>query len=85
MHTKDEIVNEYDIIHVTGYRELAKSIILKVNIDENLEDNFITAANFLQEIVIEKIKNEIQFSLTTAQFKTTPKKNLFNPMSKQRV
>ena len=48
MNKTDEIVIEKDKIHATCYRDLAKSTILTVKINENLEDVFIIATNFLE-------------------------------------
>ena len=87
VYKRDEIGNENDITHVTGYRDLAKRIILKQKITEGLEDHFINATCFSKETAIEK--KEIRFCLKTGLVKTTHQKklarNFFNPMSKQRV
>ena len=48
-----EIVNQKDIFHVKDYREIAKSINLKVTIIENLDNHFIIATKSLKENVSE--------------------------------
>ena len=61
----DEIINTIDIIHIIGYRLLNKSIILKLRINDNIDEHYIIASYFLKEIVLNKIKDENQFSLIT--------------------
>ena len=70
----DEIVNTNDIIHIIGYRSLNKSLIIKLRINDLLDDHYIIASYFLKEIVLNKIKDETQFSLVTGPFKTNPQK-----------
>ena len=60
-----------DIIHVKGYRDLAKSNFSKVTFIENLEDHFTIATKSLKEIVSEKIKIEIHVSIKAGTIKTT--------------
>ena len=68
----DDFAKEKYNIHVTGYRESAKCMVLKVTIIENLEDCFLIATSFLKKVAIEKINNEVFFCLITGPFKTTP-------------
>ena len=70
----DEIVNTNDIIHIIGYRSLNKSLIIKLRIKDALDDHYIRASYFLKEIVLNKIKDENQFSLVAGPYKTNPKK-----------
>ena len=70
----DEIVNTNDIIHIIGYRSLNKSLIIKLRINDALDDHCITASYFLKEIVLNKIKDENQFSLVAGPYKTNPQK-----------
>ena len=72
----DEIVNTNDIIHIIAYRTLSKSVILKLRINDELNDHYIIASYFLKEIVLNKIKDENQFSLVTGPYKTNPQKKL---------
>ena len=51
-----------------------KSLILKLRINEELDDHYIIASYFLKELVLNKIKDENQFSLITGPFKTNPQK-----------
>ena len=70
----DELVNTNDIIHIIGYRLLNKSLIIKLRINDALDDHYIIASYFLKEIVLNKIKDENQFTLVTGPFKTNPQK-----------
>ena len=70
----DEIVNTNDIIHVIGYRSLNKSLIVKLRINNELDDHYIIASYFLKEIVLNKIKDNNKFSLITGPYKTNPQK-----------
>ena len=70
----DEIVNTNDIIHIIGYRSLNKSLIIKLGINDATDDHYIIASYFLKEIVLNKIKDENQFSLVTGPYKTNPQK-----------
>ena len=70
----DEIVNTNDIVHIVGYRSLNKGLILKLGINDVLDDHYIIASYFLKEIVLNKIKDENQFSLVTGPYKTNPQK-----------
>ena len=70
----DEIVNTNDIVHIIGYRSLNKSLILKLRINDVLDDHYIIASYFLKEIVLNKIKDENQFSLVTGPYNTNPQK-----------
>ena len=74
VYKMDELFAENDIIHVTSYRELPKSFVLKVNINGNLEDYLIFATYFLKKIAIKNLKNGINFSLIKSPFELTPKK-----------
>ena len=67
----DEFINTGDIILIIGYRTLNKSNILKLGTNENLDENFSIASCFLKEVILEKMKNENQFSLIAGPFKTT--------------
>ena len=66
----DEIVNTNDIIHIIGYRSLNKRLIIKLGINDELDDHYILASYFLKEIVLNKVKDENQFSLVTGLYKT---------------
>ena len=44
--TKDEIVNTNDIIHIIGYRSLNKSLIIKLRLNDVLDDHYIIASYF---------------------------------------
>ena len=70
----DELVNTNDIIHIIGYRLLNKSLIIKLRINDALDDHYIIASYFLKEIVLNKIKDENQFTLVTGPFETNPQK-----------
>ena len=70
----DEIVNTNDIINNIGYRSLNKSVIIKLRINNELDDHYIIASYFLKEIVSKKIKDENQFILITGPYKTNPQK-----------
>ena len=70
----DELVNTNDIIHIIGYRLLNKSLIIKLRINDALDDHYIIASCFLKEIVFNKIKDENQFSLVAGPFKINPQK-----------
>ena len=70
----DELVNTNDIIHIIGYRSINKSVIIKVRINDALDDHYIIASYFLKEIVLNKIKDENQFSLVAGPYKTNPQK-----------
>ena len=70
----DELVNTNDIIHIIGYRSLNKSLIIKLRINDTLDDHYIIASYFLKEIVLNKIKDENQFSLVAGPYKTNPQK-----------
>ena len=70
----DEIVNTNDIIHIIGYRSLNKSLIIKLRINDELDDHLIIASYFLKEIVLNKIKDENQFSLVAGPYKTNHQK-----------
>ena len=70
----DEIVYTNDIIHIIGYRSLNKSLIIKLRINDATDDHYIIASYFLKEIVLNKIKDENQFSLVTGPYKTNPQK-----------
>ena len=74
----DGLVNGNDIIHVSVYTELAKSIVLKVIINKNVEDYFINATDSLEQSVFEKIKNENQFSLIAGLLKQHHSRNLLD-------
>ena len=78
MFKRNEVDAENDNFHVTGYRELAKSIISKVITKGNIEDFFIIATCFLKEVAREKIKNEKNISLIKGPFEKTPQKNLLD-------
>ena len=70
----DELINTNDILHIIGYRSLNKSLIIKLRINDATDDHYIIASYFLKEIVLNKIKDENQFSLVTGPFKTNPQK-----------
>ena len=70
----DELVNTNDIIHIIGYRLLNKSLIIKLRINDATDDHYIIASYFLKEIVLNKIKDENQFSLIAGSYKTNPQK-----------
>ena len=70
----DEIVNTNDILHIAGYRSLNKSLIIKLRINDATDDHYIIASYFLKEIVLNKIKDENQFSLIAGPYKTNPQK-----------
>ena len=70
----DELVNTNDILHSIGYRSLNKSLIVKLRINNELDNHYIIASYFLKEIVLNKIKDENQFSLITGPYKTNPQK-----------
>ena len=70
----DEIVKENDIIVAKGYRKLAKSLILKLKITDNEDENYFIASPFLKELAIDKIENEIHFKVIAGLFKTTAQK-----------
>ena len=70
----DEIVNTNDILHIIGYRSLNKSLIIKLRINDATDDHYKIASYFLKEIVLNKIKDENQFSLVAGPFKTNPQK-----------
>ena len=70
----DDFVNIIDIIHNIGFRSINESLILKLRINDELDDYYITASSFLKEIVLNKIKVENQFSLKTGIYKTQPDK-----------
>ena len=70
----DEIVNTNDILHIVGYRSLNKSLIIKLKINDATGDHYILASYFLKEIVLNKIKDENQFSLVAGPYKTNPQK-----------
>ena len=70
----DEIVNTKDILHIIGYRSLNKSLNIKLEINDATDDHYIIASYFLKEIVLNKIKDENQFSLVTGPYKTNPQK-----------
>ena len=70
----DELVNTNDIIHIIGYRSLNKSLIIKLRINDLLDEYYIIASYFLKEIVFNKIKDENQFSLLAGPYKTNPQK-----------
>ena len=70
----DEIVNTNGIIHIIGYRSLNKSLIIKLRINDALDDHCIIASYFLKEIVLNKIKDENQFSLVAGPYETNPQK-----------
>ena len=70
----DEIVDTNDKLHIVGYRSLNKSLIIKLKINDATDDHHIIASYFLKEIVLNKIKDENQFSLVTGPYKTNPQK-----------
>ena len=70
----DEIVNTNDIFHIIGYRSLNKTLIIKLRINDLLDDLYIIASYFLKEIVLNKIKDENQFTLVAGPYKTNPQK-----------
>ena len=70
----DEIVNTNDILHIVGYRLLNKSLIKKLRTNDATDDHYIIASYFLKEIVLNKIKDENQFSLVAGPYKTNPQK-----------
>ena len=70
----DEIVNTNDIIHVIGYRSLNKSLIIELRINDATDDHYIIASYFLEEFVLNKIKDENQFTLVVGPYKTNPQK-----------
>ena len=70
----DELVNTNDIIHIIGYRSLNKSLIIKLRINDALDDHYIIASYFRKEIVFNKITDENQFSLVAGPYKTSPQK-----------
>ena len=70
----DEIVNTNDIVHIIGYRSLNKTLIIKLRINDVLDDHYIIASYFLKEIISNKIKDNNQFSLVTGPYKTNPQK-----------
>ena len=70
----DEIVNTNDIVHIIGYRSLNKSLILKLRINNVTDDYYVIASYFLKEIILNKIKDENQFTLISGLFKTNPQK-----------
>ena len=70
----DEIVNISDKIHIIGYRSLNKSLIMKLRINDATDDHYIIASYFLKEIVLNKVKDENQFSLVAGPYRTNPQK-----------
>ena len=72
----DEIVQANDIIHIIGYRSLNKSLIIKLRTNDELDVHYIIASYFFKEIVLNKIKDENQFSLVTRPYKLIPRRNL---------
>ena len=48
----DEIVNTNDIIHIIGYRSLNKTLIIKLGLNDVLDDHYLIASYFLKEIVL---------------------------------
>ena len=70
----DEIVNTNDILHIDGYRSLNKSLIIKLRINDATDDHYIIASYFLKEIVLNKIKDENQFSLIAGPYNTNSQK-----------
>ena len=70
----DQIVDTNDILHIVGYRSLNKSLIIKLRINDATDDHYIIASYFLKEIVLNKIKDENQFSLVAGPYKTNPQK-----------
>ena len=70
----DEIVNTNDILHIVGYRSLNKSPIILIRINNATDDHYIIASYFLKKIVLNKIKDENQFSLIAGPYKTNPQK-----------
>ena len=68
------LVNTNDILHIIGYRSLNKSLIIKLRLNDATDDHYIIASYLLKEIVLNKIKDENQFSLVTGPFKTNPQK-----------
>ena len=70
----DELVNTNDIIHIIGYRSLNNSLIIKLRINDALDGHYIIASYFLKEIVLNKIKDDYQFSLVAGPYKTNPQK-----------
>ena len=53
----DEIVNTNDIILIIGYRSINKTLIVKLRINNVLDDYYIIASYFLKEIVLNRIKD----------------------------
>ena len=70
----DDIVNTNDIVHIIGYRSLNKILILKLRINDVTDDHYVIASYFLKEIVLNKIKDENQFSLIAGPYKINPQK-----------
>ena len=70
----DDIANTNDIILIIGYRSLNKTLIIKLRINNVLDDYYIIASYFLKEIVLKKIRDENQFSSVTGLYKTNPQK-----------
>ena len=70
----DEIVNTNDILHIIGYRLLNKSLIIKSRINDATHDHYIIASYFPKDMVLNKIKDENQFSLIAGPYKTNPQK-----------
>ena len=70
----DEFINTNDIFHIIGYRSLNESLIIKLRINGVLDNHYIIASYFLEEIVLNKIKDENQFSLVAGPYKMNPQK-----------
>ena len=70
----DIIVNTNDRVHIFVCRTKNNSLIIKMRINDDIKFYYILASHFLKEIVLKKIKNKIQFSLSTSPFKFIPQK-----------
>ena len=70
----DDIVNTNDIVHIIGYRSLNKILILKLRINDVTDDHYVIASYFLKKIVLNKIKDENQFSSIAGPYKINPQK-----------
>ena len=61
----DEIVNTNDTILIIGYSSLNQSLIMKIRLNDVLDDHYIIASYFLKETVLNNIKDENQLDLIT--------------------
>ena len=64
----DDSVNTNDLLHNIGYRALNKNHIIKLGRDDDLNDFYKIASYCRKEIILNKIKNENQFSLQIGPF-----------------